>query len=356
MRCSATVVLPEPAVPRIDDEAGDRPRDQLELRRDRSGRRCRAGACRRAGGALRGRCRGGAAPLGVGVVARAAPRPRRRRGAAARARRARQPSAPAGSRAKMPSGASTRSSAPSRIVHRAARHDRAAARPPGDLLLVLVALLVAVEEARDRRVAPVDDAHAALDAASPCRADVALARRLRARRRCAKYGRARVDLRRLARAAQLAQQRLVLMHPLEVRSRVFCLGPVDERIAQVFELGHDRALGRRRARRARIDHGTHAVEQGLFLRDQRRDGREIRLGGLRSRGCVGRDRAPVKAVERGFRRAPSRCGGPRTGWRCTARGRRMLAMEGPWPTPPPPATGHPSSSSPASWPRRWRCA
>src|SRR5262249_8068678 len=90
--------------------------------------------------------------------------------------------------------------------HGAPRRDGAAARAPAELLLVLVALLVAVEDAADRRVPPVDDADARLDARRAAEAEIALLA-VRLEPHVREVGRARVHFRRLGRAAQLAQQR-----------------------------------------------------------------------------------------------------------------------------------------------------
>ena len=104
-----------------------------------------------------------------------------------------------------PSGASMRSSAPPRIgtVRRASTCPLA----PADLLLVLLALLVAVVELRDRRVAPVDDAHAVLEAGGAPETEVALAAVL-AQPQVREVRRRRVDARGRARRRSCASTAL----------------------------------------------------------------------------------------------------------------------------------------------------
>jgi hypothetical protein len=80
-----------------------------------------------------------------------------------------------------------------------ARLDPAFLDAPADLLLVLVALLVAVEELRDRRVAPVHDAQAVVEAGGTAETDVAHAPAL-AQSHVREVGRARIHLRCAARA------------------------------------------------------------------------------------------------------------------------------------------------------------
>ena len=60
-------------------------------------------------------------------------------------------------------------------AHHAARQDFTFAKASGELLFVVVALLVAVEDSRDGRVAPVDDAQAALDARGTTEEEIAIA-------------------------------------------------------------------------------------------------------------------------------------------------------------------------------------
>ena len=173
MRCSATVVLPEPAVPRITTKPDDGPRDQRELLRDRSGRRCRAGACRRAArrpcGSVPSRR---AAPSPAAWARSAAPSPPASRGA----RGATRAPAAVGRRRPVedPLGrVDALRARRSRIVTVRRVATSPLRRAPADLLLVLVALLVAVEELRDRRVPPVDDAHAVVEARGLAEAEVA---------------------------------------------------------------------------------------------------------------------------------------------------------------------------------------
>ena len=156
-------------------------------------------------------------------------------------------------------GAADRDGAPR---HHLAGHDAAA-----DLLLVVLALLVAVVEPRDRRVPPVDDAHAVLEAGRLAEAEVALAPVL-AQAQVGEVRRGGVDARRGARLAELRAQRgqhapaLVQRRALEVVDAA-----AQQLIADVLELLDDRGLGRRLAVRRAGDAVVHAFEQRELLGD-----------------------------------------------------------------------------------------
>ena len=117
------------------------------------------------------------------------------------------------------------------------------AHAPAELLFVHVTLLVAVEQLGDGRVAPVDDAHAALDAGGLAEADVAAGAVLLD----ADVGEVRrlgVDLGSGARFAELLEQRELPVVLLHDRAFVLLLG-VGEVFAQSHELLDDGLLGGR---------------------------------------------------------------------------------------------------------------
>ncbi len=275
MRCSATVVLPEPAAPRITTKPADGRVISVELLGvDQPGDvgQVLVGAPR---GPSCGRCRGGAAA-------------RRRR----RARAARRPSPPAsrgGSRAmrrQPPSGASASAGRCPRARRRAA--ERAVAdrdRAPRDDL----AAALARRRSPPRRPRPGGSGRRA---ARPARG---ASRRSRRRRRgaCAlpsriscsplssrsrrwrEVGRLEVDARLRARGAELLEQRRVAVPLLEQRRLVLGLGAVAQRLFQALELLDERALRRRRGRAGpgRVERPPDALQEIELLGDDRRWGR-----------------------------------------------------------------------------------
>jgi hypothetical protein len=90
--------------------------------------------------------------------------------------------------------------------HRAPGFDRALVDAAGDVLFVVVALLVAVEELGDGRVAPVDDAQPVVEAGRLAEAELADVVAL-AQPEVGEVGRLRIHLRHAARLAELLEQR-----------------------------------------------------------------------------------------------------------------------------------------------------
>ena len=179
MRCSATVVLPEPAPPWMTT----RPVDGSVM----SSNCARSMSAAISGSVLLASC-----DARAGSMRRFWPRALRR----PRSRRSRRGALAAGEQrhlvavelepfalARRDEGALRAADAPQLAAGDgdvAPRLDDAAQRAAGDLLVVVVALVVAVVDLRHRRVAPVDDLHAggAIDEPAPPDQDVLLARRL----------------------------------------------------------------------------------------------------------------------------------------------------------------------------------
>ncbi len=137
--------------------------------------------------------------------------------------------------------------------HRPPRHDHALPRAARDLLLVLLPLAVAVEDARDRCVAPVDDRIPGEEARGPADQDVLDAAPLAQTQMGEVWGRA-VDRRRAVGAAELRQQRRLPVERLQQRRPVLLLGaPVANGVAQVLQLAHERHLRRRSLRRRSVE-------------------------------------------------------------------------------------------------------
>ena len=280
MRCRPMVVLPLPADPWI----AIRPDDGWVISsnwrgsisaaiagRWRSGRRAPRVveaqlAARR--GAARRRQRRRCAPRRAG---RRPPRCRRARSAAAPARVATSRQLPG---AQIARERPLRGRDPAQIGvddrDRAAREHLALDQLVAQPLLVGVAFLVAVEEARHGRVAPVDDLHAAarLDEAARADQDVAaLAALLQAQ--VAEVGRLAIDGRRVALAA-LLRQRLDPVHLLQDRSLVLGLG-LGQRVAQLDQRAGVVDLDARSCAGApRVQLAQHDVEELLLLADDRR--------------------------------------------------------------------------------------
>ena len=185
MRCSATVVLPEPATPRISDEAR-RPGHELELARvEEAGDVGQVAIAALAGGV--------AAELMSGRVG-AVVGTQRGELAAGEPRQLQVAPAPAVALDRL-EHALRRLHAPEGAVayrDRAARGDHALAHPVGDLLLELLALPETIEDARDRCVPPVDDRQPGEQAGGLAEQDVVLAAVL-AQPEVREVGRAGVD-------------------------------------------------------------------------------------------------------------------------------------------------------------------
>src|SRR5690606_19655638 len=148
--------------------------------------------------------------------------------------------------------------------HRAPRVDRARDGAARELLLVRLALAIAVEELRDGRVAPVDDAHAAADARRAAEADVALAAVLD-EAHVREVRRAAAHARRGARGAELAQQRAAAVPLLEQREPVLLLLAGEQERPHALELADDRLLGGVVPARLVGERAQHVFEQAQLL-------------------------------------------------------------------------------------------
>ncbi len=133
-------------------------------------------------------------------------------------------------------------------------------------LFVGVPLFVPIEEARDRRVSPVDDLHAAarLDEAAGADQHVA-ALAVFFQAHVAEVGRLAIDGRRVPLAA-LAGQRLDPVHLLQDRPLVFGLG-FGQRVAQLDQRAGVVDLDAPLARRAAVQLAQHDGQQLLFFTD-----------------------------------------------------------------------------------------
>ena len=165
---------------------------------------------------------------------------------------------------------------------RATRRDLAGHQPSRQLLLVGLALLVAVEEAGDRRVAPVDDAHAAADAGGSTEEDVALPARL-AEPQVREVGRARLHAGRGARGAELAQERASPVPLLEQGQLILLLLARDQEAPDALQLLHERSLGGPVLGHLVGQHAQRLIEQVQLLGDDRMR-RVAQVGSRRSRG------------------------------------------------------------------------
>ncbi len=115
-------------------------------------------------------------------------------------------------------------------------------------------------------MAPVDDADARLDARRAAEAEIALlAVALEAQVR--EVGRARVDLRRLGGATELAQQRALPVPLLGERHRVLRLALREDLLAEPLEVLQDRRLVGPRRGALRVEHLGDAREERELLFD-----------------------------------------------------------------------------------------
>src|SRR5439155_22315921 len=151
--------------------------------------------------------------------------------------------------------------------HAAARHHHARARVSAELLLVLVALLVAVEDLRHRSMSPIHDPHAVLDAGGAPEAEVAFLTLL-AQAQMGEVGRERIDFGTRARAPQLLEQRTLAVPLIGQRQRVLALAARDDLLAQSLELALEPPLVRARLLAALLEVLPHArVERDLLVDD-----------------------------------------------------------------------------------------
>ena len=172
---------------------------------------------------------------------------------------------------------------------------------PAELLLVLVALLVAVEDLRHRSVSPVHDPHAVLDAGGAPEAEIALLAVL-AQAQVREVGRERVHFGAGARAPQLLEQRALAVPLLGERERVLALAARDDLLAQALELALERALVVARLL------GCAARGGGAPARGARPPRRRCGRSSGSSSGCAGarEGRASSEAGQHGGERGASR--------------------------------------------------
>ena len=146
--------------------------------------------------------------------------------------------------------------------------DLSRTRAAGDVLLVLVALPVAVEDPRNGGVAPVDDRDAALDERALAETEIPLAA-VFAQAQVPEVGAVEAHLRAVPRRLELAQERGLAVPLVAQRGPIGRVVAGQHLLAQPFELPHDSALGRRRAGRALRDGALHALEERQLVGDDR---------------------------------------------------------------------------------------
>src|SRR6185369_10791067 len=149
--------------------------------------------------------------------------------------------------------------------------DLAVAVAAGDLFLVAIALPVAVEDPRDRRVPPVDDLYLAGEPRRLAEQDVELALPL-TQPKMREVRRVAADLRHLPRRAQLIEERGLPIPLVEEGGVILLLLALAERLAKTRELLDERRLRRRRRDRRRLERGRHPLKQGELFGDDRHAG------------------------------------------------------------------------------------